>query len=74
MRLRIGKTTADVVLFFLEPWGEEYNMPPGVTFDVVAKGPDGDDLELHYGERRITLYGWTGSIVRVFKDGIELGP
>ena len=73
LRLRIKNASQHPVLFSLEPWGQEYNMPSGATFEVLAKGPEGDDLELQYEEHRITLYGWTGSIVRLFQEGKELG-
>jgi hypothetical protein len=73
LRLRVQNTSADPVLICLEPWGEQYTMPPGVTFEVVATGPEGDALEIQYAEHRITLFGWTGSIVRLFQDGIEVG-
>jgi hypothetical protein len=29
----------------LEPWGEEYEMPPGAVFEIVARGPRDDALE-----------------------------
>lgn len=73
LRLRIKNTSAEPVVFILEPWGNEYNMPPGTTFEVLATGPEGDELELQFAEHEITLYGWTGSIVRLFQDGIEIG-
>jgi hypothetical protein len=48
-------------------------MAPGATFEVVARGPDQDPFEVEYGDNHITLYGWTGSVVSVFQDGVELG-
>jgi len=61
------------VTFCLEPWGELYPMPPNATTEVVARGPEGDTLEVDAGEGSITVYGWGGSIAQLFCDGEELG-
>lgn len=66
--LRVKNTRKAEVILYLEPWGEHYAMPPGATFQVMAKGPKGDSLEVEYGEDHITLYGWTGSIVSVSQN------
>lgn len=71
--LRIRNLRAGKVLFYLEPWGEQYTMAPNDVFQIVAHGPEGGCLELEYREDDITLYGWTGCAVSVFQDGVELG-
>lgn len=48
-------------------------MAPDTIFEVVARGPDRDFLEIQCGDNQIALYGWTGSVVSVFQDGVELG-
>ena len=53
----------------LEPWGEQYRMAPGVTLKIEAKGPDGDILEVEYGDGTITVYGWSGSVVAISGTG-----
>ncbi|MBA2449532.1 MAG: hypothetical protein H0V51_16050 [Chloroflexi bacterium] len=58
---------------YLEPWGEEFEMPPGAIFRVVARGPQGDGLEVTIADEQITVWGWPGSVVRLFHDGVELG-
>jgi hypothetical protein len=45
-------------------------MPPKGILEVVAKGPQGDILEVMLGDHRITVFGWSGSIASVF-DGQE---
>lgn len=57
----------------LEPWGEEYTMRPSSKFDVVARGPVGDCLEVEVADDYIFVYGWPGSVVSLFQDGVELG-
>jgi hypothetical protein len=71
--LTVRNVRAVAVTFHLEPWGEEYPMPPGAAFQVVARGPEGDSLELEAGDDGIIVYGWPGSVVWLFHDGQELG-
>ena len=56
----------------LEPWGETYVMPAGVTFQIVARGPEGDALEIEWGQDRVTVYGWPGSVVSVLRKGVDV--
>jgi len=71
--LRIRNSRATSLTLYLEPWGEKYLMSPEATFKVVAKGPQGDCLEVEYAEDHITVYGWPGSEVSLFHEGAELG-
>jgi hypothetical protein len=57
----------------LEPWGEEYTMAPGATVQVVARGPEGDSIEIAWGKGDVTVYGWPGSVVSVLRKGVDLG-
>ena len=76
MRLRVVNSQSRAITFCLEPWGELYDMPPDAIFEVVGRGPEGDSLELEVSSDAITVYGWAGSIVEVFRDGavLEEGP
>jgi hypothetical protein len=56
----------------LEPWGEEYTVPPGATVQVVARGPAGDALDIQWADDRVTVYGWPGSIVAVRRKGVDV--
>ena len=71
--LRLTNSRSAAVTFVLEPWGEQYEMAAGATFDVFAHGPRDDSLEVSMGGDSITVWGWSGSIVRVYHDGAELG-
>lgn len=72
--LRIRNSRVISLAFYLEPWGEEYLIPPDATFEVIARGPQGDCLEVEYADDHITVYGWSGSVVSLFHKGVELGP
>jgi hypothetical protein len=61
------------ITLVLEPWGETYSVPPGTCLDIVGQGPSGDGPELSPGEDAVVVWGWPGSVLRVFRDGAELG-
>jgi|RhiMetdeSRZDD1v2_1073273.scaffolds.fasta_scaffold332878_4 hypothetical protein len=58
--------------FRLEPWGDQFTMPPGAGFEVVARGPQGGTLEVESASDYIVVWGWVGSVLRVFHEGNEL--
>ena len=59
--------------FYLEPWGEAYEMPPSAIFDVLARGIERDALEVVYAADSIAVWGGPGSVVRLFHGEVELG-
>jgi hypothetical protein len=59
--------------FLLEPWGEEYPMPADARFDVIAQGPTGGALDIELSAGTVTVHGWSGSVIRLSHDGVELG-
>jgi len=61
------------ILFVLEPWGEQYKMQPKASFIIVASAPSVGQLDIQIQEKRITIFGWTGSTVQLFQDGTEVG-
>jgi hypothetical protein len=71
--LRIYNSRSITLTFSLEPWGEQYKLAPEETFEVVARGPEGDSLEVAFADDQIILYGWPGSVVTLFHKGTELG-
>jgi len=64
---RITNSVKEDITLHLEPWGEQYIMASGVAYKVEAKGPDNDILELEYAERKLIVYGWSGSVVTISK-------
>lgn len=71
LRLRNSQPTAQTL--YLEPWGDAYPMPPGAVFEVVARGPEGDGLEVEIGDGGLIVWGWSGSVVSLSQDGVALG-
>lgn len=58
----------------LEPWGEVHHLSPNTTLEIVGEGPEGDTLEIEATGDSLVAYGWPGSVVHVYLDGIEIDP
>lgn len=71
--VRVRNVRAIDLPFYLEPWGEEYVLAPGTALEIVAEGPAGDSLEVELADDHITVHGWSGSVVTLFQEGVELG-
>ena len=71
-QIRIQNACPRPMTVQLEPWGEQLPIAPDVTYEIVAKGPTGDCLHLTFGEERIIVWGWSGSVMSVFCDGRAL--
>ena len=70
--LRVCNSRSMALTFSLEPWGEQYKLAPEETFEIVARGPEGDSLEVEFADDQIILYGWPGSVVTLLYKGTEL--
>lgn len=72
--MRLINRRSREINFYLEPWGDAYAMPPGGVFEVVARGPTDDTLEVAVeDDGAIIVWGWGGSTATVFHDGAQLG-
>jgi len=69
---RLTNARSTPITFVLEPWGDEYPLAAGASVDVVAVGPATGSLEVTYTQDRVVAYGWPGSVLRVFQNGLEL--
>jgi hypothetical protein len=67
MKYFVANTLGESIVLVLEPWGTEIRVSPGQRVEVVAEGPAGE-LEIEHGDRRITLYGWEGSVMYALVD------
>jgi hypothetical protein len=67
-RVRLINTKAHAVAVHLEPWGDVFDMLPEDEFVLVFHGPSPVEAEVELCEEGITVYGWTGSMVHVFKN------
>lgn len=67
--LRIQNSYSRPVTIHLEPWGEELMISPNATYEFAARGPDRDFLQIDFAPSRITIYGWSGSVISVYYQG-----
>lgn len=68
--LRITNSHDSSITFAPEPCrGRVFQFPAGATFEVVARGPEGDTLDVEASTDTITVWAWSGSTVAVFHAG-----
>ncbi len=74
VRLVVRNVTKKELTLYLEPWGEECQMVSQSEFILIGYGPEsGSGFLIDYDEDRIVVTGWTGSAMRVFSNGKEIG-
>jgi hypothetical protein len=74
MKLQVQNSSAASIHFYLEPWGEVFDMPAGAVFEVRCEATTDEAApQVEYGEQSITVYGWPGSTLQVFQGDVELG-
>ena len=56
----------------LEPWGDEISLPSGSSFLVIFEGPSGNFPIVQWEDERMTVYGWSGSVVSVYHEDKEV--
>ena len=71
-RVTVINSKQQNLTFFLEPWGDEYEMRPEDRFVLLFYGPNPGDPEVVVSEDGVTVWGWTGSTVRVIKNDTEI--
>jgi hypothetical protein len=63
------------LLLIVEPWAEQYWLPPGEKVDIVGQGGEsGSDFQLNQSDGEIIVFGWIDSIVKVMRNGQEMVP
>lgn len=73
VRLRVTNERTVEVAFHLEPWGEVHAMLPGAIVEIEVSGVGNEAIEIVESDASITFWGTTGSSVRVWRDGVEIG-
>lgn len=64
------KNSEDIpIVLCLEPWGNELPISKGNDYLIVFQGPDHRYPAIEWSKKRITVYGWSGSVVSVFLNG-----
>jgi hypothetical protein len=62
-------------LLIIEPWAEQYSIEPGDKVDIVGEGGDlSSGFEVKHADSELIVYGWVGSVVKVWRNGVEVLP
>lgn len=68
------KNTREVgIKLILEPWFDEYIVPPGVGFKIVGHGPRDGNLEVVVHQDYIAVWPWREATIAIFHNDVELG-
>ena len=68
-KITITNSSDKSKIFCIEPWAEEFEMLPEITFDVLVMSDEKGDFEVDFGENRITVYTWWNSTAKVLYKG-----
>jgi hypothetical protein len=71
--INIRNASGGTLMFHLEPWGEQIDMPAGTVFTVTAEAEQQGSFEVEHGEDELTLWAWPSAVVKVFCEGDEIG-
>jgi hypothetical protein len=71
--ISVANASGRKVIFHLEPWGEEVQMPSGAAFVVVAEAEQVGSFEVEHGDVAITVWAWPSAVVKVLSGDKEIG-
>jgi hypothetical protein len=72
-RMRLSNMRDLPLVVVLEPWANEYQIPPGNALDILEEGAESaEPLEVHLDGGRVVLFARPGSTLRAFLSGREL--
>lgn len=61
-KLKFKNNTEIKMKVYLEPWAEEYVLPPGSIIIFYSKDISKELIEVEYAVNSITVYGWDDEI------------
>lgn len=70
-QITVTNEQEQAITLYLEPWAEEYVIEPNGSLDLLGSGPPGQ-FEVAACRGGLTVYGWSGSTVRVFRGGVDV--
>ena len=73
--IRYQNTSDRKSLLIIEPWAEQYSIESGDRVDIVGEGGDlTSGFEVEHAVSELIVYGWVGSVVKVWRNGVEVLP
>lgn len=67
--MKLRNTTAADIDLWIEPLGDRLPMPTGETFEIVATGDLGHEVEIELGDDAIRVHGWIKRISSISSTG-----
>ncbi|ESK55263.1 hypothetical protein [Acinetobacter tjernbergiae] len=68
-----GNSTIKDIRLVVEPWGREFILEPNSNVDIIIEGNIMlGCLEIESNEEGLIIYGWAGSIISIYQNGIEV--
>lgn len=68
-----GNSTIKDIRLVVEPWGREFILEPNSNVDIIIEGNTMlGCLEIESNEEGLIIYGWAGSIISIYQNGIEV--
>ncbi len=70
-RIKVSNERPPFVTLWLEPWGEDYGMPPGDELEVIAiDAEEGFYFHIEYGGKGVKVYAEGAALsVAVYQAG-----
>jgi hypothetical protein len=57
------------ITLYLEPWGDEHEIPPNKMFRIDFSAATLQAVPISYGQGSITVEGWQGAVGEIWCDG-----
>lgn len=72
-RLKIHNSRPENLVFWLEPWGQDFSIPEGEEFEIVFNSSQTGSVLVEFNNNDILVYGWSGSTFAVYHKNVKLG-
>lgn len=68
-RRTITNSAKESLTVWIEPWGQDLQVPPGQNLEVVAQSLSEGRLEIADVDEGIAVYAWPGATIQAFCQG-----
>jgi hypothetical protein len=66
---QVSNNQLSEIALVLEPWGDVKPLLPHESYDVEFRGPIGGLPVIQVNDGYVTVFGWSGCVVKLYKDG-----
>ena len=68
-RRTITNSSEKPLTVWLEPWGQDLQVAPGQSLDIVARSPSEGRLEVVNADDAVAVYAWPEATIQTFSQG-----